>query len=75
MNKVILALTLVLYFALPVRPHAQISRAENNRIESHSNSNVNNLDHSYKLVFQNGMWWIYEYDEDGGLVNIYPADE
>lgn len=33
------------------------------------------LYHTYEHVFADGVWWIYEYDEDGRLVNIYPAEE
>ncbi len=75
MKNVILALTLVLYFALPVSSHTQLSSADNSRIESRYNSNLNIIINTYELVFKDGIWWIYEYDEDGGLVNIYPADE
>ncbi len=75
MKKVILALTLVLYFALPVSSHTQLPSADNSWIELRYNSNLNILSNTYELVFKDGTWWIYEYDEDGGLVNIYPADE
>lgn len=30
--------------------------------------------HDYEVVFEAGLWWIYEYNEDGELVNIYPID-
>lgn len=31
--------------------------------------------YKYEVVFENGSWWIYEYNEDGEIVNIYPIDE
>ena len=29
-------------------------------------------DYIYERKYINGMWWIYVYDEDGSLVNVYP---
>jgi hypothetical protein len=31
-------------------------------------------DHTFLRQFEFGVWWIYEYDEDGKLVNEYPAE-
>lgn len=31
--------------------------------------------HKYEIVYEVGLWWIYEYTEDGELVNIYPLDD
>lgn len=31
--------------------------------------------HKYEIVYEDGLWWIYEYNEDGELVNIYPLDD
>ena len=34
----------------------------------------NNLSNTFKLIYLNGAWWIYEFDEVGLVVNIFPAD-
>lgn len=34
----------------------------------------NNLSNTFKLIYSNGSWWIYEFDEDGLVVNIFTAD-
>ncbi|MBK8983931.1 MAG: hypothetical protein IPM38_16830 [Ignavibacteria bacterium] len=75
MKTVILALTFVLYFALPLNSQTQISRTDKSRTESRYNSNRIIYSHTYEYVFKDGMWWIYEYDEDGGLINMYPLDD
>ncbi|MFZ1321428.1 MAG: hypothetical protein WAT71_07715 [Ignavibacteria bacterium] len=36
---------------------------------------LTNVTFSYELIFKDGIWWVYVYDEDGRLVNIYPFDE
>lgn len=36
------------------------------------NSEVICFTYTYERVFKDGIWWIYVYDEDGHLVNIYP---
>lgn len=30
---------------------------------------------SYTLVYKDGSWYLYEYNNDGGLVNIFPVDD
>ncbi|MBS1518227.1 MAG: hypothetical protein JSS91_09085 [Bacteroidetes bacterium] len=37
--------------------------------------NLITITFSYELVFKDGIWWVYVYDEDGRLVNTYPFDE
>jgi len=29
---------------------------------------------TFDLVFVNGAWWIYEYDQDAKLINMYLAE-
>ena len=38
---------------------------------------INKLDpgDTYKLVFAEQAWWIYVYNQDGELVDIYPYDD
>jgi hypothetical protein len=33
------------------------------------------LVHSYVHILIDGHWWIYEYDEDGKLVNVFLDEE
>lgn len=35
----------------------------------------NRISNSFELVFKDGQWWIYEYDEDGRLINVFPVDD
>jgi len=74
MKKLIIALALVIGISLPFSTQAK-SFILNNQEELSSTLNFKSLSHTYELVFKDGRWWIYEYDEDGGLVNTYPADE
>lgn len=28
-----------------------------------------------EIVFEDGEWWVYEYNEDGEIVNFYPLED
>jgi hypothetical protein len=43
--------------------------ARNSQISSASAYNIS--EYTYVRVFENGKWWIYVYDSDGRLINIY----
>jgi hypothetical protein len=33
------------------------------------------IDHTYEYIFKDGIWWVYEYDGDGRLVDAYPVED
>lgn len=40
-------------------------------------SKVNNItfEHTYEYVFKDGIWWVYVYDGDGRLIDVYPVED
>lgn len=45
---------------------------------TYSGNNQNQIcedGYTYDRVFEGGIWWIYVYDTDGRLINIYPDED
>ena len=71
MKKVILViLSFVVWSATSVGLANSISKVFNSETELSIK-----LSHTFVRVYVDGNWWIYEYDEDGKLVNVCPDDE
>jgi hypothetical protein len=71
MKNLIAAVVFVLSFI----PFSTKADSINNWKEHSVKLISDNISNTFELVFRDGKWWIYEYNEDGGLVNIYPIDE
>ncbi len=70
--KKVITVCVIMFFSFPLGLLAK------NVTNHHSLKPIVNeikLTHTYVRVFADGAWWIYEYDEDGRLVNIYAAEE
>lgn len=74
MKKLILAAALFLFTTFSVSSKANSLESKSNWIDYQIKSNPNKISNTFEYVFKDGVWWIYEYDEDGRLVNIYPAE-
>lgn len=57
--------------ALPMK----LSTSINEFKETKSNNTTFISSHTFVRVYSEGIWWIYEYNEDGELINIYPDEE
>ena len=38
-------------------------------------SSTKEIRNTFELVFKDGIWWVFEYDEEGRVINTYPLDE
>ncbi|MEO7357979.1 MAG: hypothetical protein ABIY50_10735 [Ignavibacteria bacterium] len=52
-----------------------VSYSTKNEFKSDKKIFTSTQTHTYVRVLINGKWWIYEYDEDGKLINVYPDEE
>lgn len=72
MKKLILAILVFLFVSASAYTQNVFAKSDIN-LEVQYNENINE-DYTYEWVLIEGVWWIYVYDEDGKLINAYPAD-
>ena len=72
MKKIIYVILCSVCLALSINFNAVNATIKQKEAQVESLTNVT---FSYELIFKDGIWWVYVYDEDGRLVNIYPFDE
>lgn len=71
MKKLIFIISFLLIFSKALFAFENINNS--NYPNTHASiATIENKEYTYKRIFIDGMWWIYVYDEDGALVNIYP---
>lgn len=75
MKKLILVLVILIGISLPFSIQAKNLTVNNYPENLSSKLTYKKVSNTYVLVFEGGKWWIYEYNEEGGLINIYPAEE
>lgn len=75
MKKVIILIALFAFSFFTNQSNANNQSA--NFAEKNYASKVTHItfDHTYEYIFKDGIWWVYEYDEDGRLVDVYPVED
>lgn len=48
---------------------------KNKLFEDKINHTTDVISHTYVRVLINGIWWIYEYNDDGKLINVFIDEE
>jgi len=74
MRKIVFAICSVLFTSMLLPINNGGTCMIKSKIEPVSVQVSRMIDHTFVWVFREGVWWIYEYDEDGKLVNEYPAE-
>lgn len=72
MKKLICFIIGIFLFGCSNNLMAEQTLMENPKVFSFSTKEIRN---TFDLVFKDGIWWVYEYDEEGRIINSYPLDE
>lgn len=71
-------LVFLICFFLFTSSLSPINSEENPKDKSFKEQFINKIDihfeYTYVWVLRDGIWWILVYDQDGKLVNEYPAE-
>ncbi len=72
MKKLICFIISILLFGCSVNLMAEQTLMDNHKEFSSPTKEIRN---TFELVFKDGIWWVFEYDEEGRVINTYPLDE
>ncbi|HQY21900.1 MAG TPA: hypothetical protein PK294_12865 [Ignavibacteria bacterium] len=73
MKNLIFAICFLMVSCLPINIKAEKSTKKFINVNK-INKYYQTSDYTYELVFKDGIWWIFVYDEDGVFVTAYPSE-